>query len=72
VTSTAGANMLGLAGSAPVGILIDPSDSRAYVAYTAADAIGVYDLTAGTLVETLRAGREPDGMALSPLAVGAR
>jgi YVTN family beta-propeller protein len=72
VTSAAGANMLGLAGSAPVGILIDASGSRAYVAYTAADAIGVYDLAAGTLVTTLVAGREPDGMALSPLSVGAR
>jgi YVTN family beta-propeller protein len=71
VTSAAGANMLGLAGSAPVGILIDPSGSRAYVAYTAADAIGVYDLAAGTLVATLVAGREPDGMALSPQGVGA-
>jgi YVTN family beta-propeller protein len=72
VTAAAGANMLGLAGSAPVGVLIEPGGSRAYVAYTAADAIGVYDLASGTLVTTLVAGREPDGMALSPVSVGAR
>jgi YVTN family beta-propeller protein len=72
VSSAAGANMLGLAGSAPVGVLIEPSGSRAYVAYTAADAIGVYDLADGTLVTTLVAGREPDGMAFTPLGVGAR
>jgi len=66
VTSAAGANMLGLAGSAPVGIRIDPGRCEAYVAYTAADAIGVYDLASGTLVTTLVAGREPDGHGALP------
>jgi YVTN family beta-propeller protein len=72
LTAAAGANMLGVAGSAPVGILIDPTGARAYVAYTAADAIGVYDLKDGTPETTLTAGREPDGMALSAQVVGGR
>jgi YVTN family beta-propeller protein len=67
-----GGNLLGAEGAVPVGILVDPTGARAYVAYTAADMIGVYDLAAGTRATTLGAGREPDGMALSPLTITGR
>jgi YVTN family beta-propeller protein len=63
------ANLLGLAGGVPVGIVIDASGRRAFVAHTNADAVAVFDLTKDALAGTLEAGREPDGMALSPLAV---
>lgn len=46
----------------PVGILIDPSGKRAFVANTNADVISVLDLEHFTLSGRLRAGREPDGL----------
>jgi YVTN family beta-propeller protein len=63
-------NALGLAGAVPVGIVIEPSGHRAYVAHTNADAVVAFDLASGTAATVLRAGREPDGMAFSPLAPG--
>lgn len=47
----------------PVGILIDPSGKRAFVANTNADVVSVLDLENLTLSGRLRAGREPDGLA---------
>jgi hypothetical protein len=38
------------------------------VAHANADAISVLDLEKGVPVATVRAGKEPDGMAYSPLA----
>jgi YVTN family beta-propeller protein len=65
------ANLLGFAGGVPVGIVVDPAGARAYVAHTNADAVAVFDLATGTLVKTLHAGREPDGMALAlPVSPG--
>lgn len=58
-------NLLGFAGGVPVGIVVDPSGSRAFVAHTNADVVAVFDLATGDLVGALRAGREPDGMALA-------
>jgi DNA-binding beta-propeller fold protein YncE len=46
----------------PVGILIDPSGRRAFVANTNADVISVLDLEKVALSGRLRAGREPDGL----------
>ncbi len=61
------ANMLGFTGSVPVGIVIEPSGARAFVAHTNADAVAVFDLATGSLAATLKAGREPDGMAFTPV-----
>ncbi|MEO6711531.1 MAG: YncE family protein [Planctomycetota bacterium] len=47
---------------APVGILIDPSGKRAFIANTSADVISVLDLEQLALSGRLRAGREPDGL----------
>ncbi|RMH24131.1 MAG: YncE family protein [Planctomycetota bacterium] len=51
----------------PVGILIRPDGRRAYVANTNADVVSVIDLDTLKVVDRLRAGREPDGLAWSPL-----
>ena len=61
------ANLLGMTGGVPVGIVVDPSGARAFVAHTNADAIAVFDLSTGALAATLKAGREPDGMAFTPV-----
>ena len=57
--------------SVPIGILIPPDGRRAYVAHANADVISVVDLGEWKSVGTLRAGREPDGMAYSALRVQA-
>ena len=46
----------------PVGILIDPSGKRAFVANTNADMVSVLDLEKVLLEGRLKAGREPDGL----------
>jgi YVTN family beta-propeller protein len=51
----------------PIGIEVHPGGKRAYVANAAADAIAVVDLEQWKVIGTLKAGREPDGMAYSPL-----
>ncbi len=48
----------------PLGILMDPSGTRAFVALAAMDRIAEVDLVKRTVVRLLAAGREPDGMAL--------
>jgi YVTN family beta-propeller protein len=55
--------------SVPVGILIHPGGKKAYVAHTNADTISVIDLESWKLAGTLKAGKEPDGMAYSPLTI---
>lgn len=54
--------------SVPIGIEIVDSEKRAYIAHANADDISIVDLTAGKLVGTLSAGKEPDGMGWSPLS----
>jgi YVTN family beta-propeller protein len=66
------ANLLGFEGAVPVGIVIDPSGSLAWVAHTNADAVAAFEIASGRLVATLSAGREPDGMAYSALAAAPR
>jgi YVTN family beta-propeller protein len=56
--------------SVPVGLVVAPDGGRAYVAHSNADAISVVDLATFTKVLELKAGREPDGMGLSPVALG--
>lgn len=56
-------------GPVPIGIEIARDGKRAWVAAANADAIVVLDLEAWKPAGTLTAGREPDGMGYSPLAV---
>lgn len=55
--------------SVPIGIEIAPDGRRAYVAHANADQISVVDLVEGKKVGSLTAGKEPDGMGMSPLDV---
>ena len=48
----------------PLGILMDPSGRRAFVALAAMDRIAEVDLAKRVVVRLIAAGREPDGMAL--------
>jgi YVTN family beta-propeller protein len=47
----------------PVGVLVEPSGRRAYVALSAADAVAVVDLETRAVLRTLPTGTTPDGMA---------
>lgn len=53
----------------PIGIVVRPDGRQAWVANANADAVAVVDLESWQVVGTLKAGKEPDGMAYSPLAV---
>jgi YVTN family beta-propeller protein len=55
--------------SVPIGIVVRPDGKRAFVAHTNADSISVIDLEAWKVTGTLTAGKEPDGLAYSKLAV---
>lgn len=52
--------------SVPIGIEIAPDGKTAWVAHSNADAVQVLDLEAWKPAGALRAGKEPDGMALAP------
>lgn len=58
--------------SAPIGIEIARDGKTAWIAHANADVVQVVDLTTWKPKGILRAGREPDGMAYSPLSVGER
>lgn len=53
----------------PIGIVVHPSGRTAFVANANADVIAVVDLDAGRVTGTLKAGKEPDGMAHSTIRV---
>lgn len=53
----------------PVGILVAPSLSNAFVANTNADIVTVIDLQTWQIVDRLTAGKEPDGLGYSPLTL---
>ena len=55
--------------SVPIGVIVDSAGDRAWVAHANADVITEIDLASGGIVRTLRAGKEPDGMGFSALAV---
>jgi YVTN family beta-propeller protein len=57
------------AGPVPVGILIPEALSLAFVANTNADTITVIDLNTWKIVTRLKAGREPDGLGYTPVAI---
>jgi YVTN family beta-propeller protein len=54
-------------GSVPVGILIHPDGKHAYIAHSNADIITILDLETGKVSGKLKGGKEPDGMAYSPI-----
>ena len=55
--------------SVPIGIVIHPNGTKAWVAHTNADVVVEIDLASWKIVRLLEAGREPDGMAYSALEV---
>ena len=56
--------------SVPIGVIVDATGDSAWVAHANADVITEIDLATGEIVRMLRAGKEPDGMGYSGLAVG--
>lgn len=56
-------------GPVPVGILMPDSLSLAFVANTNADTVTVIDLESWQIVNRLKAGREPDGLAYTAIAL---
>ncbi|MCP4901703.1 MAG: beta-propeller fold lactonase family protein [bacterium] len=55
--------------SVPVGVLIEPTNKLAWIAHTNADVVVELDLKTWSIVRLLEAGREPDGLAYSPLVL---
>ena len=55
--------------SVPVGIEIAPDGKTAWIAHSNADAVQVLDLETWKPAGVLRAGKEPDGMAYTPLVL---
>ena len=55
--------------SVPIGVIVDDSGTRAFVAHANADVITEIDLTTGEIVRSLHAGKEPDGMGFSTQVV---
>lgn len=53
----------------PVGILVAPGVSHAFVANTNADIVTVIDLKTWEIVDRLTAGKEPDGLGYSPITI---
>lgn len=53
----------------PVGILILPAGTHAFVANTNADVVTVLDLKAWTIAGRLKAGKQPDGLGYTPIVV---
>lgn len=58
--------------SVPIGIVVPPDGRRAFVAHAQADVVSVLDLGKWTVARLLKAGREPDGMAWTPVAAQSR
>lgn len=53
----------------PVGILIDPSGTFAFIANTQADIVTMVDLREWKIVDRLVAGKEPDGLGFSMIRI---
>lgn len=58
--------------SVPIGVVVSDDGKRAFIAHANADVISEHALPSGDKTRLLSAGREPDGMAYSPVAVRAR
>jgi YVTN family beta-propeller protein len=50
----------------PVGLVISPDDKIAWVAATQSDVVVVVDVETLEVVDLIRTGKEPDGMAYTP------
>lgn len=55
--------------SVPIGIAVTADGRRAFIAHANADVISEHALPSGEKLRILTAGREPDGMAYSPVSV---
>jgi YVTN family beta-propeller protein len=55
--------------SVPIGVVVDDTGTLAFVAHANADVITEIHLETGQILRMLTAGKEPDGMGFSPLAV---
>jgi YVTN family beta-propeller protein len=53
----------------PIGILIHPNGSHAYIANSNADMVTVIDLKSWRVVNRIKTGKEPDGLGYSGLPV---
>ena len=53
----------------PVGILIDPSGTFAFIANTQADIVTMVDLREWNIIDRLIAGKEPDGLGFSKIRI---
>lgn len=53
----------------PIGILIHPSGSHAYIANSNADMVTVIDLQQWKVVDRIKTGKEPDGLGYSGVTV---
>lgn len=53
----------------PVGILVSPKLSHAFVANTNADIVTMIDLKTWQVAGRLTAGKEPDGLGYSPVTL---
>jgi len=51
--------------SVPIGVLVAPDGSRAFVAHANADVVSVVDLNSWEITGYLRGGKEPDGLGYS-------
>jgi YVTN family beta-propeller protein len=69
LAGTGGERLLAFEGATPIGVVVAPGGARAFVAHANADAIAEFDLASGKVVRTLKAGREPDGMAYTAVEV---
>ena len=69
--STGGQRIFGQFGQSPVpvGILVAPKLSHAFVANTNADIVTMIDLRTWQISDRLRAGKEPDGLGYSPVTL---
>jgi YVTN family beta-propeller protein len=69
--STGGQRIFGQFGQSPVpvGILVAPKLSHAFVANTNADIVTMIDLKTWEIAGRLTAGKEPDGLGYSPLTL---
>lgn len=69
--STSGQRIFGQFGQSPVpvGILVAPKLSHAFVANTNADIVTMIDLKTWQITDRLTAGKEPDGLGYSPVTV---
>ena len=56
----------------PIGVVTDGAGRRVYVAQANADQVAEFDAADGRLLRTLPSGREPDGLAWTPVRVQPR